>query len=184
MDTQKDTQTAHIEHHELGTIGQAELAAHDNETALQYTVGMRTILAVLALSLANCCATVSNTTNTIIKFQVIAVGGAQEASWIANGSFLLTLACGPIFGSLADRLGKKWFIVGGCVIGVVGSFVSSAGKDVNTIIGGNILVGIANAGCIVSVAANQEIIPNHFRPHAFGFAQTVNSIAAIVSLHV
>jgi len=37
-----------------------------------------------------------------------------------------------------------------------------------------------NAGCIVSIAANQEIMPNKLRPYAFGFAQTINSIAAIV----
>ena len=110
----------------------------------------------------------------------MSVGGASEASWIANGNFLLTLACGPIFGSLADRLGKKWFIVGGCVCGVLGSFVSSSARDVYQIVGGNILVGVGNAGCIVSIAANQEITPNKLRPYAFGFAQTINSIMAIV----
>jgi MFS family permease len=151
-----------------------------SQNAAAYTVGIRTMLAIFALALANCNATLSNTTNTIIKFQIQAVGGASEASWIANGNFLLTLALAPIFGSLADRLGKKWFVVGGCALGVVGSFVSSSAKTVYTLISGNVVVGIANAGCIVSIAANQEIIPNKFRPYAFGFSQTVNSIGAIV----
>ncbi|KAF2150956.1 MFS general substrate transporter [Myriangium duriaei CBS 260.36] len=144
-----------------------------------YRVGWHTFLAILSLAIANCCATLSNTTNTTIRFQVQSVGGAQNASWIANGNFLLTLACGPIFGSLSDRLGKKWFIVVGGAIGVIGSFVSSSADHVGVIIAGNILTGIANAGCITSVAANQEIMPNKLRPYAFGFAQTVNSIAAI-----
>jgi len=39
-----------------------ELNDHD------YHVGIRTFLAILALSIANCCATFSNTTNTIIKY--------------------------------------------------------------------------------------------------------------------
>lgn len=108
-----------------------------------YSVGWKTYIAIFALALANCCATFSNTTNTIIKFQVMSVGGAADASWIANSNFLLTLACGPIFGSLTDRLGKKWFIVGGCAIGVIGSFVSSSAKSVYRIIGGNVLTGIA-----------------------------------------
>lgn len=108
-----------------------------------YSVGWKTYVAIFALALANCCATFSNTTNTIIKFQVMGVGGAADASWIANSNFLLTLACGPIFGSLTDRLGKKWFIVGGCAIGVIGSFVSSSATSVYRIIGGNILTGIA-----------------------------------------
>ncbi|EMC96069.1 hypothetical protein BAUCODRAFT_25017 [Baudoinia panamericana UAMH 10762] len=163
-------------------VERPDVLAIEHEEDVNYSVGVRTSLAIIALALANCCATLSNTTNTIIKFQVIAVGGAAEASWIANGNFLLTLACGPIFGSLADRLGKKWFIVGGAAVGVAGSFISASGKDVFTIIAGNVLTGIANAGCIVAIPANQEIIPNRFRPYAFGFAQTVNSAAAVAGV--
>ncbi|KAI9679696.1 MAG: hypothetical protein M1822_007302 [Bathelium mastoideum] len=160
-----------------------EFAATENEQDGNYVVGFQTLLAIFALALANCNATLSNTTNTIIKFQVMGVGGASMASWIANGNFLMTLACAPILGFLGDRLGKKWFIVGGCALGVAGSFVSSSATNVYTIIGGNILVaqaGVGNAGCIVSIAANQEIIPSGLRPHAFGFAQTINSIAAVL----
>ena len=187
MSTSKDD-TIHVESaiNDTRDGGQTSQSAglggmeYEFEQSNDYSVGVKTMLAIFALSLANCCATLSNTTNTIIKFQVISVGNAGEASWIANGNFLLTLACAPVFGSLADRLGKKWFIVGGCIAGVVGSFISSSATSIYTIIGGNIIVGVANAGCIVSIAANQEITPNKFRPYAFGFAQTINSIAAIV----
>jgi len=146
MDDNKAPATMHVEHRDADKVvspSGRQALDYEDEADAHYAVGLKTMLAITALSLANCCATLSNTTNTIIKFQIISVGGAAEASWIANGNFLLTLACGPIFGSLADRLGKKWFIVGGCAIGIVGSFISSSGKDVYTIIGGNILVGIA-----------------------------------------
>ena len=120
---------------------QPEVLTSNSSSAADYSIGTKTVLAIAALALANCNATLSNTTNTIIKYQVMAVGGASVASWIANGNFLLTLACAPVFGSLADRLGKKWFIVGGCAMGVVGSFVSSSASSPYTLIGGNILVG-------------------------------------------
>ncbi|KAI5194254.1 hypothetical protein E4T38_09625 [Aureobasidium subglaciale] len=178
MDPQKDSVTMHIELQNT-PVEQTTTPDFADCGSEDYSVGFKTYFAIFSLALANCCATLSNTTNTIIKFQVMSVGGSAVASWIANSNFLLTLACGPIFGSLTDRMGKKWFIVGGCAIGVVGSFISSSATQVYTIIGGNILTGIANAGCIVSIAANQEITPNKFRPYAFGFAQTVNSIAAI-----
>lgn len=106
-----------------------------------YKLGLRTIMAIVALALANCNATLTNTTNTIIKEQVMSVGGASIASWIANGNFLMTLAGAPILGSLADRLGKKWFIVGGCAIGIVGSFISSSARSAHTLIAGNCLTG-------------------------------------------
>lgn len=111
------------------------------EEQAEYRIGVRTVLAIVALALANCNATLTNTTNTIIREQVMSVGGVSIASWIANGNFLMTLAGAPILGSLADRLGKKWFIVGGCAIGIVGSFVSSSAKNAHTLIGGNCLTG-------------------------------------------
>jgi hypothetical protein len=45
-------------------------------------------------------------------------------------------------------LGKKWFVVGGALIGVAGSVVSGSAHEITHIIGGNILTGIANAGCV------------------------------------
>jgi MFS family permease len=176
MSRPKEPVSTHLEHCNSTTT---QVDAPQDPDA-DYTVGWRTVLAIFALALANCNATLSNTTNTIIRYQVIAVGGASEASWIGNGNFLMTLAFAPIFGSLSDRLGKKWFIVTGCLLGLVGSFISSSARDVYTIVGGNITVGIGNAGCIVSIAANQEIMSNKLRPYVFGFAQTINSIAAIM----
>jgi hypothetical protein len=45
-------------------------------------------------------------------------------------------------------LGKKWFLVCGALLGVVGSVVSGSAHKITDIIGGNILTGIANAGCV------------------------------------
>ena len=118
------------------------------EEVTGYSVGWKTWAAIISLSLANCCAVVTNTTNTTIKFQVMTVGDSSLASWIANGNFLITLSFAPIFGSLSDRLGKKWFIVGGCLIGIVGSCISGSATTIQRIIGGNIMTGIANAGCV------------------------------------
>ena len=81
--------------------------AEDDPESSEYSVGIRTLLAIFALALTNCTATLTNTTNTIIGFQVKAVGGASVAGWIANGNFLLTLVCAPIFGNLSDGFGKK-----------------------------------------------------------------------------
>lgn len=142
MDIQKHADDMHIEQHDIPLEPSLTLST-EQDPFEEYRVGFKTFFAIFALALANCCATFSNTTNTIIRFQVMSVGGASNASWIANSNFLLTLACGPIFGSLTDRLGKKWFIVVGCALGVAGSFISSSATSVYTIIGGNCLTGIA-----------------------------------------
>ncbi|KAJ5371380.1 MFS general substrate transporter [Penicillium cataractarum] len=161
---------------------------NEDEPQTPYQLGWRTILAVLTLSMANVCAALSNTTNTTIKFQVATVAhspsDAALASWIANGNFLLSLALGPIFGSVSDRLGKKWFLVGGASLGVIGSMVSGSAHKITDIIGGNILTGIANAGCIVSISCIQEIMPNKLRPWAMGVSQAMASAFVILGTFV
>lgn len=51
-------------------------------------------------------------------------------------------------GSLSDRFGKKWFIVVASVLGVVGSTISGSARHTTVVIVGNILTGMANAGCV------------------------------------
>ncbi|KAG8412656.1 hypothetical protein J3459_013901 [Metarhizium acridum] len=157
-----------------------------NEGELQspYQLGWKTLLALVTLSMGNVCAALANTTNTTIKFQVATLaktpGDSALASWISNGNFLLTLAMGPIFGSLGDRLGKKWFLVGGALLGVVGSTISGSANRIAAIVGGNILTGIANAGCIVSISCIQEITPNKHRPWAMGVSQAMASAFVVL----
>ncbi|KAE9379771.1 MFS general substrate transporter [Stipitochalara longipes BDJ] len=169
-------------HHKHHTI--EELAQNEDEPQTPYQLGWRTILCVITLSMGNVCAALSNTTNTTIKFQVATVArspaDAALASWIANGNFLVVLAAGPIFGSLGDRLGKKWFLVGGALLGVVGSCVSGSAHKITDIIGGNILTGIANAGCITSISCIQEILPNKLRPWGMGVSQAMASAFVIL----
>ncbi|CZR68468.1 related to potential drug facilitator PEP5 [Phialocephala subalpina] len=161
-----------------------DLAANEDEPQTPYQLGWRTILALLTLSMGNVCAALTNTTNTTTKFQVATVAkspaDAALASWIANGNFLVVLAMGPIFGSLGDRLGKKWFLVCGALLGVVGSVISGSAKEITHIIGGNILTGIANAGCIVSISCIQEIMPNKLRPWAMGVSQALASAFVVL----
>lgn len=68
--------------------------------------------------------------------------------FVRNFSYFLCLLAHPKQGSLSDRLGKKWFIVGGALLGVVGAVVSGSAHKMTTVIAGNILSGAGNAGCV------------------------------------
>ncbi|KAH8674117.1 major facilitator superfamily domain-containing protein [Xylariales sp. PMI_506] len=151
----------------------------EEEPSSVYDVGWKTIMAIVALSMANTCAAISNTSNTIIRTVVADLGDAALASWIANANLLVSLAFAPVLGSLSDRFGKKWFIVIASVIGVVGSVISGSAKHTTTIIAGNVLTGLANAGCIMGVPAAQEVTPNRYRPWTMGFSQALASCAVI-----
>ncbi|KAJ5728877.1 uncharacterized protein N7483_003385 [Penicillium malachiteum] len=168
------------EHEEDQTRSLSLAMIPEDEPSTAYQVGWRTLMGIFALSFANNCAAVSNTTNTIISFQIKALGDASFASWMANANLLVTLAFGPVFGSLSDRLGKKWFIVIGSLIGVIGSVVSGSANHTAVIVAGNALTGLANAGCIMGVPASQEVTPNKLRPWTMGFSQAMASAITIV----
>lgn len=52
-------------------------------------------------------------------------------------------------GSLADRFGKKWFIVAGGVLGISGSIAAATADNTGTVIGAQVVNGIG-ASMIVS----------------------------------
>ncbi|KAF7945409.1 hypothetical protein EAE96_010183 [Botrytis aclada] len=149
-----------------------------------YQLSWKTIMAFISLSMAYSCTALASTPNTVIKFQVASVAkspaDAALSSWIANGGFLIVVALGPIFGSLSDRVGKKWFMVCGALLGLIGSVIAGKAENIYHIIGGNILNGAANAGCIVSISAIQEIMPNRHRPWAMGVTQAISSTFAVL----
>ncbi|KAJ0116963.1 hypothetical protein J7T55_003377 [Diaporthe amygdali] len=170
-------ETSHLERTISQPLNGAQ-SSEDEPTSI-YRVGWRTLMAIVALSMANACAAIANTTNTIIRFQVMSLGDAKNASWIANANFLMTLAFGPVLGSLSDRFGKRWFIIVATVFGVVGSCISGSAQKTTVVIGGNILTGLANAGCIMGTPSAQEVTPNRLRPWTMGFGQCLASIAVI-----
>ncbi|KAG5797456.1 hypothetical protein H9Q69_003477 [Fusarium xylarioides] len=167
----EDGDKVSISHKEMQVTPEPNVSPFvEEEPAGAYQVRWKTLMAVFALSMANCCAAIANTTNTIIHFQVMDLGGASKQAWISNANLLVTLAFGPVL---------KWFIVIASVIGIVGSVVSGSAKSITTIIIGNILTGLTNAGCIMGVPAGQEVTPNKLRPWTMGFSQTLASCAVI-----
>ena len=134
-----------VDRAEVALTPQADPAADPT-----YRTGWRTWAVVVALSFSVVGATLTNQVNTTIRYQVGTVGGVALASWIANSLFLLTLAFGPVLGNLSDRIGKKWTVLGGCALGIVGTAVSGRASTIGQIIAGQVLTGIADAGCLTA----------------------------------
>ncbi|PQE12793.1 hypothetical protein CJF30_00002672 [Rutstroemia sp. NJR-2017a BBW] len=160
-------------HHDRNVV---IVQGNEEEPDSVYQLSWKTIVAVLALSMGNCCAALANTVVTVAKTPA----DAALASWIANSNFLVVLALGPIFGSLSDRVGKKWFLVAGALVGVAGSCIAGSANSIQAIIGGQIMNGAANAGCIISISCIQEIMPNKLRPWAMGVSQMMASALVVL----
>lgn len=68
-----------------------------------------------------------------------------------------------LFGRLSDILGRRYFLLGGTLLSVVGSIVCALAKDVNTVIGGSVLTGTGAAASLLYPIIIHEVLPNKYR---------------------
>lgn len=91
------------------------------------------------------------------------IGPSPNIYWIP----LVNLCGGCVFfllvGRLSDIFGRRWFFIGGSVLSLIGTIIGSQAKNVNTLIGAEVFIGIA-ASCQLSffwIVA--EIVPMKWR---------------------
>ncbi|EXJ71824.1 uncharacterized protein A1O5_05634 [Cladophialophora psammophila CBS 110553] len=91
------------------------------------------------------------------------IGPSEDLVWVILAITLGQAIAFPINGRLSDIFGRRWFFIGANVIAFVGYLVSSRAKTINTLIGGNILVGLGGAAQIAGSAVTGELVPNNKR---------------------
>lgn len=72
-----------------------------------------------------------------------------------------------LVGSISDVLGRRWFMIGGQVIGFIGACMAATANKIDIIIGANLFIGIGGATQVLYPLLVHEIVPNKYR----GFAQ-------------
>ncbi|KEF58693.1 uncharacterized protein A1O9_06619 [Exophiala aquamarina CBS 119918] len=81
-------------------------------------------------------------------------------------SLMNTLFSGVLhlfFARLSDILGRRYFIIGGQILGVIGSIVCATGNSINVLIGGSVMTGIGGAAGLLYPVIVHELIPNKYR---------------------
>lgn len=68
-----------------------------------------------------------------------------------------------IVGRLTDLCGRRYFIISGNILGVIGSIVSATAKSVQILIAGNVLLGLAASTQTSTPAVLGELIPMKHR---------------------
>ena len=76
----------------------------------------------------------------------------------------------PIVGRLSDVLDRKWVISVPYLFSFVGACISATAKDMNTLIGGGILIGVCLSTLSLLLAIPSEILPLKYRPVSGGIA--------------
>ncbi|CAK7237200.1 hypothetical protein SEUCBS140593_009878 [Sporothrix eucalyptigena] len=161
--------------------GDDALSYHDTE----YRVSTRTYVVLVTMAIAWGTCTMANIgPSTTYSYAVEVLGGASIATWIPNASLFPIIALQPIWGSLADRFGKKWFIVAGGVAGVVGNAIAGTANKTEVIIAGQALNGLGSSLYLLVVPAGMEIVPAKQRSFAQGFMGSINGLMSVMVLLV
>ncbi|KPI41091.1 putative MFS-type transporter YusP [Cyphellophora attinorum] len=92
------------------------------------------------------------------------IGPSPNITWVAL-SYTLGLTIGfLIIGRLSDIFGRRWFFIIGNGIGCIGAIIGATTNEVDTLIGANLLNGLAGAVQITFTTAISELVPNKHRP--------------------
>ncbi|KIX00022.1 uncharacterized protein Z518_10949 [Rhinocladiella mackenziei CBS 650.93] len=86
-------------------------------------------------------------------------------SYVYNTCLAVTL---PVLGQLSDIFGRRYFFVGGAVLGIMGSIVCSRAQSIPVLIGGNVLLGLASATQLSYHYVLGELVPTKHRYKAVG----------------
>ncbi|KAF2403745.1 MFS general substrate transporter [Trichodelitschia bisporula] len=99
----------------------------------------------------------------ILTFINTDLGPDKNFTWVSLiYNVTLSVCLGPM-GRLSDIFGRRWFFIGGGIIGVVGSIVCATAKSVPVLIGGNVLLGVASATQLCFHFAIGELVPMKYR---------------------
>jgi MFS family permease len=92
--------------------------------------------------------------------------------WPTNcqGPLVMQSVLSPIIGRLSDILDRKWTVSIPFLFSFVGACVSAKAKDMNTLIGGGILIGVGLSTLAILLAIPSEILPLKYRTISGGSA--------------
>ena len=91
------------------------------------------------------------------------LGPDSSLSWISyvyNTALAVTF---PILGRMSDTFGRRYYFIGGAVLGVAGSAICATAQSISTLIGGNTLLGIASATQLSYHFVLGELVPTKYR---------------------
>ncbi|KAH7077475.1 fungal trichothecene efflux pump [Paraphoma chrysanthemicola] len=93
------------------------------------------------------------------------IGPDPNYVWIGFVNTLMLAIGYTIVGRVTDLCGRRYFIIGGNLLGVIGTIISATAKSIPILIGGNVLMGLAASTQTSTPAILGELLP---MKHRFG----------------
>lgn len=91
------------------------------------------------------------------------LGPSPAYIWISDAGGII---CGVgllIVGRVGDIVGRRYFLIGGQVVGVIGCIICAKATSINMLIAGSAIYGVASTTQLTFPYIIQELVPNKYR---------------------
>ncbi|GLV60311.1 hypothetical protein KDH_71310 [Dictyobacter sp. S3.2.2.5] len=89
------------------------------------------------------------------------LNGFDRYTWVVNAYILASVTMVPIVGKLSDQFGRKWFLLAGAFVFLVGSILSGAAQTMNELIAFRALQGLGGG---MGIALVFTVVGDIFTP--------------------
>ncbi|KAL1891483.1 hypothetical protein Sste5346_007574 [Sporothrix stenoceras] len=103
------------------------------------------------------------------------LGYSPAYIWISDASVVVSCVGMLIVGRLGDILGRRNFLIGGQVFGVVGSAICAKATSINMLVAGATIYGVATTTQLTFPFVIHELVPNKHR----GVAQAIITVLVL-----
>src|SRR5438045_9141728 len=90
---------------------------------------------------------------TIIAYMVDDIGGEKSYTWLGIANSLATAAIAPATGAISDLIGRRYVLLCGSALVIIGMFIVGLAGRMDVAIGGMAITGIGGAFEVLMGAA-------------------------------
>lgn len=91
------------------------------------------------------------------------IGPDPNVTWVALSYTLTSAVTLTIIGRVSDIFGRRWIFVGGAALGVLGAIICAVAQNINTLIVGTTIMGVAAATQLSYFYVMGELVPMKYR---------------------
>ncbi|KAF2733064.1 fungal trichothecene efflux pump [Polyplosphaeria fusca] len=118
--------------------------------------------------IAVCCGSICAYLGWVLPANTLAlinadIGPSKDLNWVATIWTIGSAIGFLLVGRLSDIFGRKWMVMGTSILGLAGCIVGGTAKNIDTLIGANLMNGLAAAGQLSFGIVLGELVPNKHR---------------------
>ncbi|KAL2847856.1 fungal trichothecene efflux pump [Aspergillus pseudoustus] len=107
-------------------------------------------------------------------------GSSNNSNWLASGWSLGGSIGFALAGQLSDQFGRRWILLGGQILLIIGYIIGATAQDLNQCIAAMSICGFGTGTTFVLYPGISELLPNKYR--AYGLAWTELNLLPFTTL--